>query len=451
MVIVVVILALLGVLLVRTVKNHVVSQVDLSLTNSARWYQYRVEHKEFIPKNLPAGQLGQMYTHTGQMLGQSANMAGRPPIVHFSPPGVRTPTFLTTTEPKLGTIRVLEYPFGGGSRLVFIEGQQINQANAASSSLSHLLLVLLPLLAVALGFVIWHVVGRSMKRVEAIRSSVAHISTNDLNERVPIVGSNDELGRLAITMNEMLDRLESAIARERRFVTDASHELRSPMAGLKAALGHRSHDPLDAQARLASAMSSFQRLELLADELLTLEASSLAPSTPPQQIDLDDLVLSEAAHLRSSSHLRVIVTEVSAGQVLAREMDLVRIIDNLSSNAARHAKDKVCFALGEEAGIVRLTVSDNGAGIPEELRERIFERFFRMDSDRNRKAGGIGLGLSIVRELVERWGGSIHVETSDDGGARFVVELPAAPRGGDGTEKGLRHFGRRRLSTRSRK
>jgi signal transduction histidine kinase len=433
MVIVLGVLAVLGVWLVRTVDDHVLSQVDQNLTSSAQWYEYAAEHREHLPASLPAGQFGQMYTHTGQMLGQSANMVGRPPLVHFLPPGVRTPTLITTNEPKLGALRVLEYPFGGNSRLVLIEGQQISQAIAASDSLSHLLFVLWPLLAIALGFLIWHVVGKSMRRVETIRSSVAHISTNDLNERVPTTGRSDELDRLATTMNEMLDRLETAVARERQFVSDASHELQSPIAALKAALASPSNDPFDARARLASAASSLQRLELLADELLTLEAGSPASAAPLQAIDVDDLVLSEAAHLRSHSRLNVSVSEVSSGQVLAREMDLARVIENLASNAARHAKDEVRFSLREEGGMVRLSVMDNGPGVPEELREQVFERFYRADSDRNRNGGGNGLGLAIVRELVERSGGSVFVETGESGGAKFVVELPAALRIGEET------------------
>ena len=425
MLVVIGVLAVMGVLLVRTVNDHVVGQVDQGLISNAEYYKYRIFHKEFIPGSMPAGEFGQVYNPSGRRLGQSRNMEGRRPIVAFTRPGVSAPKFLTTTDSRLGTVRVLEYPLGGHPPLTLIEGQQINQAIAVSSSLAHLLLVVLPLLAVVLAFLIWQVVGRAMNRVEAIRSSVAHVS-NDLAERLPISGSGDELDRLVTTMNEMLDRLEGALVRERQFVADASHELRSPMAALRAAIANPIDDLSDAQLKIGSAFSALQRLELLVDELLTLEASSATPAAPAQRVDLDDLLLSEAAHLEWSKNLKVDVSCVSAGQVLALETDMVRVIENLSSNAAHHALNDVKFTLTEEGGTVRLSIVDDGPGVPEEHHKRIFERFFRVDSDRSRSDGGTGLGLAIVRELVERWGGSISVQNTDQGGACFVVELPAA-------------------------
>jgi signal transduction histidine kinase len=421
------VLTSLGFFLVRAVDDHVVGQVDQGLISNALYYKFLIFHSQDIPRFMPAGEFGQVYTPEGRLLGESPNLTGRASIVRFVQPGADRPRYLTTTDSKLGTIRVLEYPLGGVPPLTLIIGQQINQAMAVSSSLVDLLLVVLPVLAVLLAGLIWFVVGRAMRRVERIRASVANISENNLDERVLSSGTGDELDELATTMNQMLGRLSGALTRERQFVADASHELRSPMASLRAALSHRSPDLDEAHLQFASALSSLQRLELLADDLLTLEQPSSRSQSPGERVDLDDLVLSEAIHLRETTSLAVDVSGVSAGQVVAREIDMARIIENLASNATRHALSEVRFALVEQDGMVRLRVTDDGPGLPASMREKVFERFFRIDSDRNRNGGGSGLGLAIVAELTHRWGGFAYVEAAVPRGACFVIELPSPP------------------------
>jgi signal transduction histidine kinase len=427
MVVVVAVLGATGFFLVRAVEDHVVGQVDHDLTSNAQYIQYRMFHNEFIAGAMPGGEFAQVYTTKGQLLGQSANLVGRRPIVSFRGPAVQSPTFVTKTAPKLGTVRVLEYPLGGQRVLTLVEGQQINQAMAVSSSLAHLLWIVLPLLALLLSVLIWQVVGRAMRRVEAVRSSVAHITANNLDERVQPSGSGDELDHLVTTMNQMLDRLKVAVEREHQFVADASHELRSPMTALRAALTGADPNAARANSRLEAALSSLQRLELLAEELLAFEADGAKTSESARHVDLDDLVLSQASYLRATSGLTIDVSEVSGGQVVASEMDMARVIENLSSNAVRHATSTVKFGLVEGDEVVRLTVADDGPGVPEEMRLKIFERFFRIDSDRNRARGGAGLGLAIAADLARRWDGRISVATADPSGALFVVELPRAP------------------------
>jgi signal transduction histidine kinase len=427
MIVVVVVLGAIGVFLVRAVEDHVVRQVDQDLTSNAQYLRYRMFHNEFISHNMPGGEFAQVYTTSGQLLGQSENLVSRPPIVTFRGPAVPTATFLTRSDPKLGTVRVLEYPLGGQRSLTLVEGQQINQAMAVSSSLARLLWVVLPLLALLLSVLIWHVVGRAMKRVEKIRSSVAHISANSLDERLQISGSGDELDQLVTTMNEMLDRLKVAVEREHQFVADASHELRSPMAALRAALTGADPTAVRSNSRLDAALSSLQRLELLSEELLAFEADGAKTSDTARHVDLDDLVLSQASYLRAASGLTIDVSEVSAGQVVASEMDMARIIENLSSNAVRHAETSVRFGVKEEADVVRLTVADDGPGVPADMRSKIFERFVRIDPDRNRSHGGAGLGLAIAADLACRWNGRVFVRSATPRGALFVVELPKAP------------------------
>jgi signal transduction histidine kinase len=442
MIVVIVVLGAVGVFLVHAVEDHVVKQVDQDLISNAQYIRYRIFHNEIIPQSMPAGEFGQVYTPTGRLLGQSENLAGRRPVVEFHGPGVESPTFLTTRDASLGSVRVLEYPLGGEPPLTLVEGQQINQAMAVGSSLSRLLWVVLPLLSGLLAILIWHVIGRAMRRVEAIRSSVAHISANNLDERVQHRGTRDELDQLVTTMNEMLDRLESALERERQFVADASHELRSPMAALRAALTGPDPEARRAKDRLDNALSSLQRLELLAEQLLVLESGGTKDQNVAGQVDLDDLVLSQALYLRASSGLTIDVSEVSAGQVVALEMDMARVVENLSSNAVRHAVSVVRFGLKEHDDVVRLTVADDGPGVPEEMRSKIFERFFRIEPDRNRSSGGAGLGLAIASDLTGRWGGRIDVRSADPFGALFVVEFPRAPIASPGLQPSQPEFER---------
>ena len=196
---------------------------------------------------------------------------------------------------------------------------------------------------------------------------------------------------------------------------------------MKAALRFGDGGPSSLEASHRSALSSLQSLEILAEDLLLLgsdqKAATLAEARP---IDLDELVFAKAEQLRRTTSLEIDTSKVSGGQVLAWEVDMMRVIENLLSNAVRHADRCVAITVGEVNGSVRLTVADDGPGIPIEFRESVFERFVKIEGDRNRASGGTGLGLSIVSDVVDRYGGTVEVTTSPRGGASFVVEMAAA-------------------------
>jgi signal transduction histidine kinase len=224
----------------------------------------------------------------------------------------------------------------------------------------------------------------------------------------------------------MLARLETALNRERRFVADASHELRTPVAALHAALETPRREPEALQRSHDAAIRALQRLDLLVDGLLVLDSSANPARANKTPIDVDDVVLDVVQHLRPLTTKQLDVSNVSAGQVLVREIDMIRIVENLSSNAVRHAISRVTSTLGERNNRVRLTVEDDGPGIPEDSRVRVFERFARMSRDRSRTDGGSGLGLAIVADLVKDNDGRVWVEDVQPRGARFVVDVPAA-------------------------
>jgi signal transduction histidine kinase len=269
--------------------------------------------------------------------------------------------------------------------------------------------------------------------VEAIRAEAESISGDTMHRRLPEPPNGDEIGRLARTMNDMLGRLEDSAQRQRQFVSDASHELRSPVAAirtdLEVALLHEGDDA-DWPTVARAVLSEEARLETLLGDLLVLasddETSALGPRA--SAVDLARLATDEAARGR-----RVPVrVDRPAGDrddafvvtgVVAR---LERALANLVDNAARHAASTVRLSVSRYGDRVRVVVDDDGPGVPAIDRERIFERFARLDGSRARDSGGAGLGLAVVRSIATRHGGYVWADTSPLGGARFTIELPAA-------------------------
>ena len=313
-----------------------------------------------------------------------------------------------------------------GRRTVVV-ARSIEAVGEATGTVAGLLAVGLPVLLAVVAVTTWIVVGRALAPVAAIRTEVDEISAAALHRRVPDPPADDEIGRLARTMNRMLARLEQAQLRQRRLVSDASHELRSPVAAIRqhaeVALAHPDRTTVGELA--GTVLAEDLRLQRLAEDLLLLtraDEHTLALRRRP--VDLDDLVLAEARRLRGATPLRVDTTAVSAGRVEGDGAALRRLVRNLADNAARHAAGCLAFSVAERDGTVRLEVEDDGPGIPVADRERVFERFVRLDHARARDDGGSGLGLAIVAELAAAHGGTVAVGASSLGGARVEVVLP---------------------------
>lgn len=286
-----------------------------------------------------------------------------------------------------------------------------------------------PALLVLVAGIAWLVTGRALRPVDTIRAEVDSISSSSLDRRVSEPRARDEVGRLARTMNDMLDRLQDASVRQQQFVSDASHELRSPVAAMRAtgevALAHP--DQADWPVVVRRMLVEDDRMEQIVTDLLDL-ARGEQPELPDTVVDVDDIALDEAQRARTSG-MRVESSRISAGRVRGSREQLVRVVRNLLDNATRHAASAVRITLLSDDTNVTLTVEDDGDGIPPEDRERVFERFTRLDEGRARDAGGLGLGLAMVRTIAERHGGTATAENPVDpafGGARLVVTLPAA-------------------------
>ncbi|MDQ4057787.1 MAG: HAMP domain-containing histidine kinase, partial [Actinomycetota bacterium] len=279
---------------------------------------------------------------------------------------------------------------------------------------------------VVVAFTTWGVVGRALRWVESIRSQVAEISGSELHRRVPDPPGKDEIARLAETMNSMLARLEDDQKRSRRFVSDASHELRSPVATIRnqaeVAIAHPRRTGVEELAQ--GVLAEDLRLEKLVDDLLALARNDEARTRADVPVDLDDMVLEEAQRLRSTTTLNVNSAAVSGGRTMGDNSQLRRVVRNLADNAAQHATSAVTFSLLEQDGRVVLIVEDDGPGIPLDQRQMVFQRFTRLDAARDRERGGAGLGLAIVKETIRRHDGTVDVARSPLGGARFEIRLP---------------------------
>jgi signal transduction histidine kinase len=288
-------------------------------------------------------------------------------------------------------------------------------------------LISIPVLLLIVGITTWKVTGRALAPVEAIRKEVAEISTSELHRRVPEPEGDDEITRLSQTMNDMLNRLEEGRRRQQQLVSDASHELRNPIAAIRnhAEVALRHPEATDVPTLASEVLDEDLRLLHLAENLLLLaraDERTLQMSSDP--LDLDDLVLEEAKRLSSTTDLRIETSGVGAARTDGDRLSLQRVVRNLADNAARHATSVVSFSVRETDGLVVLHVDDDGSGVPVEARTSVFERFTRLDEARDRERGGAGLGLAIVAEIVAAHGGSAAVFDAPLGGARFEVTLP---------------------------
>lgn len=318
----------------------------------------------------------------------------------------------------------------GEVRYDIVVAASLEEVADSTGALLPPLLVGVPLVLLLVGGTTWLVATRALAPVERIRREVEQITGDRLDRRVPEPPSRDEVHRLARTMNQMLGRLQRSRDRQQQFVADASHELRSPLSAIRqTAEVARAHPGALPEGELADAvLEEAQRLQRLVEQLLVLTRTDEgALDRRGGEVDLDDLALVEAGRARSSGR-RVDTSGIGAGRVRGDAVALGQVVRNLVDNAVRHAATTVALGVrtvsDRDGTRVELLVDDDGPGVPEADRERVFERFVRLDEARARDAGGSGLGLAIVREIVTAHGGTVRVTGSPLGGARLEVRLP---------------------------
>ncbi|WP_422746015.1 sensor histidine kinase [Micromonospora sp. WMMD754] len=332
-----------------------------------------------------------------------------------------------------GPVRVVTVPAGTAQepRTVLV-AKSLSDVRHSLHVVRNLLLVGFPLLVAGLAVVAWRVVGATLRPVEELRSGAAEITGRAGTERLPVPAGQDEIHRLAVTLNDMLDRLAASRDRQRAFVADAAHELRSPLTNMRTELevARRLGGDTDWPAVADDLLADTERLGRLVDDLLLLARldEQAARPSPVGPVELGGLLRAVAARYPSPP-VRLVVPD-GAWWVEGDPGELRRVLVNLVDNALRHAHGAVELAVTGPAGAYHLvTVTDDGPGVPAADRERVFARFTRLDDARARDAGGAGLGLAIVRELVRRAGGTVELTDATPGavapGLRATVRLPA--------------------------
>jgi signal transduction histidine kinase len=333
-----------------------------------------------------------------------------------------------------GMLRVVGLPAGSAAepRTVLV-GASISAARDSLRALRTDLLLGGPVLLALLALVSWRVIGWTLEPVEALRRGAAEIAGTGLSRRLPLPDAEDEIHRLATTLNGMLGRLEEASARQRSFVSDAAHELRSPLASLRTQLevATRPGAEVPLAELAADALLDVERLSRLVDDLLLLarlDEGVPRRRRPPEPVDLAGLTAEVAGRYRGARvPVRLADGPTEGAPIVVGHRDgLERVLANLLDNAVRHAETAVTVRVGRADGRVELVVSDDGPGIPAADRDRVFDRFTRLAADRGRGSGGAGLGLAIVRELVRSYRGSVTLADARPGLAARV-SLPATP------------------------
>jgi signal transduction histidine kinase len=385
-----------------------------------------------LPGSSDDDTIAQVVAVDGQVITASPIIAGHPPLADAPAPGrgdsLRTIDDLPVDDDPF---RVLSRRIDGPDGPVVIHvAATLDDVAESAALLASTLTIVIPLVAAMLAALIWWLVGRTLRPVDEMRAEVADISGSDLDRRLPVPDTDDEITRLAATMNAMLDRVEQASLRQQRFVADASHELRSPLTRVRSEievdLAHPEQADLLATHR--SALEETAALQRLVEDLLHL-ARSDAGATPDRDepVDLDDILLRHTRYFRSAGGVTIDSSGMTAAQVRGDRDQLDRAVGNIMDNAVRHAASQVVVTLSERDSVAQLSISDDGPGIPASARERVFDRFVRLDDARTSGSGGTGLGLAIARDVVERHGGTITIDPAHHPGTRFIITLPLPP------------------------
>jgi two-component system, OmpR family, sensor kinase len=312
---------------------------------------------------------------------------------------------------------------GGGVFAVAIDlsGElgEVNDALQIAAGVSMGVLILASLLA-------WAVAGRVLAPLRVLRDTARSIGESDLTRRIPAEG-NDELADLARTFNEMLDRLEEAFASQKAFISDAGHELRTPITIIRGHLDVMGDDPDERRETLELVGDELDRMGRLVNDLLLLARANRPDFLEPQTVDLDDLTRELFAKASALAERDWRLAAVASGRIVADRQRLTQALMNLSQNAVAHTHQGDAVELGSAlaGGSVRLWVRDTGPGIPEHEQARIFERFVRLNG--SHAGEGAGLGLAITRAVAEAHGGRVELDSRPGAGARFTVIIPTEP------------------------
>lgn len=384
----------------------------------------RLAGEDQLPDPLPiaeAGEVAQVLDADGFVVTSSANASRTLPVVNLDQLALLRDgegETLTSAYDEQARMVAIDASYRGEPVTVVVS-LPLRDIEGVLDALRVSLVGVVPTLSLLLAGVIWLALGRALRPVEQLRSAAAQVAREGGPGLLPEPDSHDELGALARTLNEMLNRLEQAAARQRSFVEDAAHELRSPIAVLRATVeAAQSYPDAWANGELAADLEpEVLRMQALVDDLLLL-ARLGAATTSRAQTDLGEVVGDAIGSARISRTVEV----RGKGSAHVDPSAVSRVVRNLVENASRHAKELVRVTVSDGC----VVVEDDGEGIAEADRERVFERFVRLEESREREAGGSGLGLAIVREIARDHGGDVVLSASDLGGLMATLTIPTA-------------------------
>ncbi|MGO4227237.1 sensor histidine kinase [Arthrobacter sp. YAF34] len=372
----------------------------------------------------------QILNASGMVIGASEPSLLRAPITTMRPPPGQSETERVTDPALLGNgaehyVVILGLRDGGDAYWV-LAAQTIQPQSETVRAVAFFLAVALPIVLAVVGASVHFLVGRSLRQVDMIREQVSRIDARRLNERVHVPRTHDELETMAVTMNSMLDRIESSDQKQRQFVSDASHELRGPLTSLRAGLEIVGADSSGSSwASLQPILSAeMHRLQRLVDDLLALaKADDEGISLHSQDVDLDDVLAVELRRLHAVSKHQIVGNLVPV-KTVGDPGRLGQAFRNVLDNAERHAKSTVVTSMSVADQEIVVTVDNDGPPVPEADREKIFERFVRLDESRSRRRGGSGLGLAIARGIVHAHKGLLTSTETPAGWCRFEFRFP---------------------------
>jgi signal transduction histidine kinase len=449
-----------SVLLLVTLENSLLATVDAAARQQAESVAALVD-EDRLPDPVPAASAGtvlvQVVDAKGRVLASSLGSDRAVPLLSPSQLAEARdgrPRFLDGARiGERAPLRVITRQAGPpGDPVTVIAAASFGSVTDSLRIVQVALLIGVPLLLALVVGTAWATAGSTLRPVGALRQGAEEITGTGATRRLPLPTAQDEIRRLAETLNRMLDRLEQAGGRQRAFVADAAHELRSPLAGMRAqlevALQHP--DPASWQAVAGGVLEDTLRLGRMVEDLLVLaRLDDGRGARPAAVVDLGE-VAGQVVGRQPEARVELRLDVSGDAQVRGDAVALDRVVQNLLDNALRHAASRVEVSVRREAALVVLVVRDDGPGIPVADRQRVFERYARLDDARSRDAGGTGLGLAIVREIVRAHQGEVTIEdpatpnpatrdgaapdgAAPDGGpphgpgATFVVRLPAAP------------------------
>ncbi|WP_240489836.1 sensor histidine kinase [Actinomadura atramentaria] len=371
----------------------------------------------------------QVLDSRGRIVAASRQVRGGPRVASFVPPeaSVYSSTRLCPPRGLQRCMNVVAF------RVYQPDGDWI--VYAASNTVPWYVSVELVLFVVGLALLLigltalstWRTVNRTLAPVGAIRAELAEITATSSGRRVPVPATRDEIRMLAETVNATLDRLDVALEKQRRFTSDASHDLRSPIAAARAQVEEALIAPEEADWENVghAVLNSLERLQAIVTDLLELARLDAGTRSHDEVVDLAALVSIELGRVERSKE---VVPDLQVETTVRGErLRLTRLLTNLLDNAERHAESRIEVRVRTEGDTAVLEVVDDGAGIAPEDREVVFQRFARLKDSRERDAGGTGLGLPIALQVARAHGGTLSIEDSEKG-ARFVLRLPRAAR-----------------------